>query len=153
MNSLRAFDGLIVNAITGWFLNSLPAVDNGFVTLILFLWQDYLRTIIWLCGFQRLPPSFFAAVLLCPKDIYFPIKVTQLSSHFENENFWPTSRGFGEETASSDAVVFEILFNKLEITSLVLSPIELFNKSFISVNFSQLFRRRPMSLVFFFPLK
>lgn len=35
-------------------------------------------------------------------------------------------------------VVFEILFNKLEITSLVLSPIELFNKSFISVNFSQL---------------
>ncbi len=66
------------------------------------------------------------------------------------ENTQPTSIGFGEEAASIDAVVFEILSTRFEIASFVLSLTTVFNKSFKSVSFSQFFSKSPISVDFFF---
>lgn len=96
--------------------------------------------------------SFSDATIRFLIDICFPINKKKISfiMNIRIENTQPTSIGFGEEAASIDAVVFEILSTRFEIASFVLSLTTVFNKSFKSVSFSQFFSKSPISVDFFF---
>jgi hypothetical protein len=73
MNSLSALDGLIVNAIITWFLSFLLAVGNVFLTLVLFLANDYQEMTIFLYWFPYEILSFSDATIRFLIDICFPM--------------------------------------------------------------------------------